>query len=295
MDSQRAIFVTGATGVVGFPLLSSLADRDMNVYAISRYKQSLLPNSRVRWIKLDLDGVSDTSGLANADVLIHAAPLWLLPKNIKLFIRSGVTRVIAFSSTSAETKSDTRDHKERDIADRLQRAEKECRCLCQDHDVALTVFRPTLIYGFGRDRNITTIAHFIRRFGFFAVAGEAKGKRQPVHAMDLVASCISVIDNSKSMNRTYNLSGGEVLTYKAMIGRIFEGLDKPSRIVHLPVSLYRMGLRCMSVLKGRSSYSPDVADRMNRDLVFSHQQATTDFGYRPAKFLIDPDQDLNLN
>ncbi len=295
MDSQRAIFVTGATGVVGFPLLASLSDRGMNIYAISRYTQSQFPSARIRWIKSDLDGVSATSGLPNADVLVHAAPLWLLPKNLQLFIRSGVTRVIAFSSTSAETKSDTRDHKERAIADRLQRAEKECRSLCREHDVGLTVFRPTLIYGFGRDRNITTIAHFIRRFGFFVVAGEAKGKRQPVHAMDLVASCVSVIDNATSMNRTYNLSGGEVLTYQAMIGRIFEGLDKPSHIVHLPVKLYRVALRCMSVLKGRSSYSPDIADRMNRDLCFSHQQATLDFGYRPAKFLIDPDRDLNSN
>jgi nucleoside-diphosphate-sugar epimerase len=267
----------------------------MNVYAISRYKQSMSPNPHIRWIQSDLDSLSVTSELPNADVLIHAAPLWLLPKNLQFFLRSGVERVIAFSSTSAETKTDTRDHREREIADRLQRAENECRCLCQGHDVGVTVFRPTMIYGFGRDRNITAIARFIKRFGFFAVAGEAKGKRQPVHAMDLVASCVSVIDNSKSINRTYNLSGGEVLSYRAMVGRIFEGLDKPARIVQLPVSLYRMGLRCMSVLEGRSSYSPDVADRMNRDLCFDHQQATTDFGYRPAKFLFDPVQDLNPN
>jgi nucleoside-diphosphate-sugar epimerase len=278
---------------VGLPLLSSLADSGMSVYAISRYEQDLSPNPRIRWIKADLEGVSVTSELPNADVLVHVAPLWLLPKNLQLFIRSGVRRVVAFSSTSAETKTAARDRREREIAEKLQRAETECHRLCKRHDVGLTVFRPTLIYGFGRDRNVTTIAQFIRRFGFFAVAGEARGRRQPVHAMDLVASCISVLDNSNSLNRTYNLSGGEVLTYGAMVGRIFEGLDKPSRIVHLPVSLYRMGLRCMTVLNGRSYYSPDVADRMNRDLCFSHQQATTDFGYRPTRFLIDPEQDLH--
>lgn len=294
MVSQRVILVTGATGVVGFPLLSSLADRGINVYAMSRHEQSLSPNARIRWIKSDLDELSVTSDLPIADALVHAAPLWLLPKNLQLFIRCGVRRVIAFSSTSAETKLDTRDQGDRQIADRLRWAEEECHSLCLRHDVGLTVFRPTLIYGFGRDRNITTIARFIKRVGFFVVAGEASGKRQPVHAMDLVASVISVLDNLRAIGHTYNLSGGEVLTYRAMISRIFEGLNQPSRIVHLPVSLYRVGLRCISVLNGQSSYSPDIADRMNHDLCFSHRQATTDFGYRPARFLIDPEQDLNL-
>ncbi len=292
MNLERAIFVTGATGIVGCPLLTSLGDRGIKAYALSRKKQSVSTKPRVRWLESDLDRLSVTGDLPSADVLVHAAPLWLLPRNLQSFVRSGVRRVIAFSSTSAESKTDTRDHRERAIADRLQRAEKECYELCNYYGVGLTLFRPTLIYGFARDRNITTIANFIKRFGFFAVAGEAKGKRQPVHAMDLAASSIEVIDNPQSINRTYNLSGGEQLSYRAMVQRIFEGLDKPPRIIHLPVRLYRVGLRCMSMLKNGPSFSPDVADRMNRDLCFNHQQATSDFGYRPAKFLIDPQRDL---
>ncbi len=212
-----------------------------------------------------------------------------------MFIGNGTRRVIAFSSTSAETKSDTRDPGERAIADKLQQAERECQVQCRESGVDLTLFRPTLIYGFGRDRNITTIAGFIRKFGFFAVAGKAQGKRQPVHAKDLADSCISVMDNERSNNRTYNLSGGEMLTYREMVGRIFAGLNQRTRIVHLPVSLYRTALRCMSLVNNATSYSPDVADRMNTDLCFSHQQATSDFGYRPAAFLLDPDQDLKAN
>ena len=262
---------------------------------MSRQQQRSSMTPRIRWIKSDLEILSDGSEMPHANIVVHAAPLWLLPKNLPLFARNGVTRVIAFSSTSAETKSGARDERERGIAARLQLAEKECHHLCEDYDVALTVFRPTLVYGFGRDRNVSTIAKFIKKFGFFAVAGEAKGKRQPVHAKDLAASCISVFNNSKSINRTYNLSGGEVLTYRHMIGRIFEGLGKRSHIIRLPVNLYRLGLICISALNRRSSYSPDVADRMNHDLCFSHQQATTDFGYRPARFLTDPEQDLNLD
>jgi nucleoside-diphosphate-sugar epimerase len=289
------VVVAGASGIVGFPLLPLLVRQGFNVVAISRQAQHRDSSPGVSWIKADLDSASPAGALPPVAVLIYAAPLWLLNRHLPWFFDSGIDRVIAFSSTSAETKSGARDYRDRRIAESLMSAENVCRDLCREHDVGLTLFRPTMIYGFGRDRNIMTIARFIRKFGFFAVAGEANGKRQPVHANDLAESCVGVLDNSRAINRTYNLSGGEVLGYRDMVERIFVGLAKTPRIIRLPVSLYRFLLICASGLNRRSAYSPDVADRMNYDLCFGHHAATADFGYRPAKFLIDPKQDLTLN
>jgi hypothetical protein len=43
--------------------------------------------------------------LPNMDIAIHAAPLWLLPPLLPSLRRLGVTRLIAFGSTSRHTKS----------------------------------------------------------------------------------------------------------------------------------------------------------------------------------------------
>ena len=90
-----------------------------------------------------------------------------------------------------------------------------------------TIFRPTLIYGVGRDRNVADIARFAKRFGVFPILGKGLGLRQPVHAADLAEACILAVDSSASFNRIYNLSGGETLTYREMVERVFRPWVSP--------------------------------------------------------------------
>jgi len=42
-----------------------------------------------------------------------------------------------------------------------------------------TVFRPTPVYGRGKNKNITLIARLIRRFRFFSLIGSGKGCASP--------------------------------------------------------------------------------------------------------------------
>ena len=88
--------------------------------------------------------------------------------------------------------------------------------------------RPTLIYGLGKVKNVREIAALIKRFGFFPIVGAGNGKRQPVHAEDLARACVSALLTETAANRAYNISGGEVLTYREMVNRIFASLaDAP--------------------------------------------------------------------
>ena len=52
----------------------------------------------------------------------------------------------------------------------------------RDRNVAGTIFRPTLIYGTGRDRSLAPIARFARRWRVLPLPVGARGLRQPVHA-----------------------------------------------------------------------------------------------------------------
>ena len=106
---------------------------------------------------------------------------------------------------------------------------EESRRRAKQHNVGWTILRPTLIYAEGRDTNITPLSRLIRRFGFMPLVGGAPGLRQPVHAEDLAIGAIAAASSPAAINKFYSLPGAETLTYREMIGRIFDGLRMPRR------------------------------------------------------------------
>lgn len=225
-------------------------------------------------------------------VLIHAAPLWLLPEHIAAFRKSGVQRIVAFSSTSVLAKVHSHSDYERNLVQRLTAAESACLQRSHSPDIPITIFRPTMIYGYGRDHNVSAISHFIRKYGFFPVSNRALGLRQPVHADDLVNATLAVIENTRTFHKCYQMSGGEVLTYRDMVRRIFDGLGKAARFLAVPKQLYRGVIWVYAGFSKKSGLAPDMVSRMSQNLNFSHMPATQDFHYRPGAFLTNPDRDL---
>jgi nucleoside-diphosphate-sugar epimerase len=142
-----------------------------------------------------------------------------------------------------------------------------------------------MIYGCGLDQNIAFIQKIIERFGVFPVAGRGKGLRQPVHAEDLALACIAVLDNDKTLNKAYILSGGEVLTYRDMVARIFGALNRKPRIVNIHPVVYKCAVVVVRHILPRYAFvQAAMVDRMNRDMVFDYSEAADDFGYNPRPF-----------
>jgi nucleoside-diphosphate-sugar epimerase len=146
------------------------------------------------------------------------------------------------------------------------------------------ILRSTLIYGRGRGLNLSRIAHLITRFGFFPVVGPAIGQRQPLHAEDLAIACIQALEAEDLAGNTYDVSGGETLSYYEMVGRIFDALGKPRRFVHLPMPIFSALMSCARLMPGLSDITLGMARRMNEDLVFDHTRAVRDFGFAPRPF-----------
>lgn len=284
MDNCSAV-VTGATNQIGFFLLPRLRAAGFSVTAVSR--KGLKGDSSVRWLSVDL--LTTPLMIEQPVWLFHLAPLPLLPILLaRLSASDGfksryLQKVIAFSSTSCFSKANSPDPKERAVAVELSVAEREVIAWCEAHQVAWVLLRPTLIYGCGRDENVSFIARFIRRFGFFPILGAGSGLRQPVHADDLALACLQVVFSNLAVNRAYNLSGGETLSYREMVAAIFAQLGKPVRIFSLSPRLYQ-ALALNWWLPLISSVSPAMIMRMNQDLCFEHEAATRDFGYLPRNF-----------
>lgn len=284
----RRVMVAGATSQVGRFLLPQLVAGGTEVYALSRHggrdKRGEAGQPAVRWLCADLaqSGIAET--FPAADALVHIASIRFLPALLPAVAAKGVRRVIAFSSTGRFGKARSADPKEVEFVARLVQAEDAVESLCNRHGIDWTIFRPTLIYGAGMDANVTTIAKLIRRFGVFPLLGEAKGGRQPVHAEDLAEACVLALETPDTFGKVYNLSGGEILTYRQMVERIFAALGERPRFVRVPIVAFRLAMALVSLVPKYRDFNVEMARRMNEDLVFDHSEAARDFGYAPRSF-----------
>jgi len=259
-----------------------LIDSGARVFAFSR--QPIEPvEDGITWRNL-----SDSRSV-NTDQLDHwicVAPIWALPEHFPLIEASGAHRVVALSSTSRFTKVSSGDTAENAIAAKLIESEARLQAWAESRGIEWVVLRPTLIYGEGRDKNISEIARFIHRFGCFPLLGRAQGLRQPIHAEDVAAACLAALQASSAVNRAYNLSGAETLAYREMVARVFAALGRPVRLVTVPLWTFRLAVAMLRRLPRYRHWSAAMAERMNQDLVFDHAEAARDFGFKPRGFAL---------
>lgn len=286
-----AIVVSGATSVLGAPLIKALQTDGQQVVSISRQtadESSLqwdLQASDLQWQQQWRQRIPDDQPVT----FLHCAPIWLLPNHIERLAQNGVNRLVAFSSTSIEGKAKSSSNREQQLVDLLRESEQRVSQSCMDTGIALTLLRPTMIYGYGSGQNLAFISKLVHRYKRFVVAGNAGGLRQPVHVDDLVSAVCACMDNPQTYGKTYNLSGSETMTYRQMVERVFLALGLPPKITSIPMPVYRLGLGILRLgvrVIGKSlPIDPAMADRMLQDLVFDHAQASADFAYAPGPFL----------
>jgi nucleoside-diphosphate-sugar epimerase len=275
---QGKSLVIGGTGLVGGCIVEHLVRGGERPLALSRRQRD---GPDVDWVRGDL-ARPDTLAIAPFATLYCTADAILLADALPRLFNPSLRRLVVFSSTSVLTKQDTEVAAERELIRKLAKAEQIIAAACEQHGVGWTILRPTLIYAEGRDTNITPLSRLIRRFGFMPLVGGAPGLRQPVHAEDLAIGAISAASSPAAANKTYSLPGGETLTYREMIGRIFDGLRLPRRTVSVPPFLWRAAFGLAKPLYPGSNVAMGI--RMMKDMTFDSTPAIRDFGWNPRKF-----------
>lgn len=286
--SIRNVGVLGATSPVGNCLLPLLVEAGFQVNAFSRNVGGT-SRSAIKWSQLPLSptaGKNTPEGIAD---WICIAPIWVLPDYLPMLQRFGVRRLIALSSTSRFTKEDSSAQEEQSVAQRLSDAESSVRAWAVSQGVEWVILRPTLIYGLGADKNISEIARVIQKFGIFPILGKARGMRQPIHVADVALACLASLTSSLTTNRAYNLSGGETLTYREMVKRVFALLGHPPILLPVPLPLFKIAISVLRLIPKYRNWTSAMAERMNSDLVFDHRDASRDFGFAPRQFVLGKD------
>jgi uncharacterized protein YbjT (DUF2867 family) len=286
--ARQVIGVLGASSLVGDCLLSPESaeglNADVEYVAFSRRSNDPDPMAghRVTWRCLGEQSLE--KGVQRIEYWICLAPIWVLPDYFSLLERCGARRLVALSSTSRFTKTDSSDPSEQKVAARLAAGEQELIDWANKKGVAWVILRPTLIYGLGRDKNISSIAALIRRCGFFPLLGAAQGLRQPIHARHVAIACLQAMSHSELVNQAYNITGAETLSYKEMVRRVFTAMEREPRFLRVPLVVFRLTLALLHLLPRFRGVSIGMAERMNQDLVFDHSEARRDFGFKPGPF-----------
>jgi nucleoside-diphosphate-sugar epimerase len=270
--------VFGARGLVGSYIRDHLNTAGEPIYAVSRQYR---PSGRERWIIGDLARV-ETLSLPIVETIFCATNARTFADALPYILHSKPKRVVVISSTSVYSKLNTSDPAERRSIQDLVKAELSIIEACRAAGTEWTILRPTLIYKEGHDHNVTQIAGIIRRLRFMPLYGAAGGMRQPVHAEDLARGAIAAARMLKAANREYCTTGIETISYREMVGRIFDALSLRRRLVSLPPTAWKAAFALAQPLY--PGVTPVMGERMLQDLAFDSTAAISDFGWTSRPF-----------
>jgi nucleoside-diphosphate-sugar epimerase len=277
--NQHHIGVLGATSFVGTCLLPQLANYRESVIAFSR-RDILSHTSNVEWRTY----INRSTTTNKIPLWVCLAPITALAEHVELLESYEARKIVVLSSTSRYTKNNSPDPHEQFLALQLAEAEQRVQAWAQSRGIEWVILRPTLIYGLGRDKNISEIARFIRRFGLFSLFDKASGLRQPIHVQDVAGACLLALQTPSCSNRAYNISGAEIITYREMVLRIFSAMGKRPYLFSIPLWMFSVAVCIVRCLPRYRKWSSAMAERMNRDMVFDHSEAERDFGFKPRGF-----------
>jgi uncharacterized protein YbjT (DUF2867 family) len=173
--------------------------------------------------------VADPKGLAAA--ICEADSMIMLPKlplSSAAVLRAGVAaekRCVFFSSHNAGVDFTT------SIYDEFRAAE----AALQSSALACTILRPTMIYGFVGDRNISRLVATFRKLPFAVLPGEGKSRQQPVYYRDLAAVAVAVLDIEATLHQILEVAGPDELCLKDVYRMAANG--KP--VIALPLGPLR--------------------------------------------------------
>jgi nucleoside-diphosphate-sugar epimerase len=274
--------VIGATGIVGGHILERLVRAGEKPIALSRSRREAAAG--IEWSQGNLT-MLETLKLPVFTTVYCTAPVDLLANALPYLFdlsRGSLARVVAFTSTSIATKIDSEIPAERESVRRWLQAEQHLVATCERLGVGWTVLRPTIVYDEGRDANITRLSRLIEKLGFMPLAGTGSGLRQPVHAQDLAIGALAAAASSAAINRIYAVPGRDTITYREMVGRIFDGLDRPRRVVAVPPMLWRAAFLLARPFISNANIA--MGNRMAKDMIFDATPAIVDFGWSPREF-----------
>jgi NADH dehydrogenase len=297
MSDRPLVLVTGAAGEIGSRLVRGLAERGNRVRAL------LLPDDPYASRLDGIDHVERWTGditrpetlegaFAGVRTVYHLAAV-LLVDDPALFERvnvqgtrnvasaaaaAGVRHLIHVSSASVVYPSTTCYSRSKRAGEReVWRAAGT-----GPGPLEVTVARPTLVYDGEGGLEFALFVEHLRRFPVVPMIGRGHALKNPVHVEDLLWGLLALANNPVAHGKTYNLSGGEVLSMNdlARLLLAYHGLRRP--LLPVPVPLCRLGAALVGRVMRRPLLMQHTLAGLTQDADLDPTEAARDLGYAPV-------------
>jgi len=243
-------------------------------------------------LKADLSAPMEAPLGGSPSVILSLGPIWHLAPFLEQWIHqqpapfNRLRAVVACSSSSVETKRFAANRYDKDLVQRLTRAEEQLGQLCRTHRLSGMILRPTLIYGRSgpyQDRNLSRLVNLMRRLPCLPVPADS-GLRQPIHCSQLAAVLLRCGQQTSDCAApgtltTLSLGGDDSLSYQHLLMRLQQSLpagDRGRRCRLLPLP-NRLLTALAAPLALRSPHGFEALQRMGADLA----------GFTPAHELLE--------
>jgi nucleoside-diphosphate-sugar epimerase len=269
----------GATGFTGSYVAPRLIDAGFDVTCFVRptSDRSHVSNLRLSFVEGDLGDVAAlTSAMRGHDVLVSVASIGFGhgPGIVAAAQAAGIARAVFVSTTAIFTTLNARTKSVR----------MEAEDAIRNSGLAWTIVRPTMIYGSDRDRNMSRLIRYMRRWPVLFVAGSGRHLQQPVHVDDVAQAIVDAIRCDAAIGRAYNIAGAAPLTFNEVIDTVSRTLGKRMRRIHLPLRPVVTLLQAFERLRIRLPVRAEQILRLEEDKAFPYDDAARDFGFAPRSF-----------
>lgn len=273
------VLVTGATGFTGSYVVSLLLKQGFSIRCLARptSDRSCLPEKSIEWFIGDLGDFQSVKRAAmGMDILVNIASIGFghAPVIVEAVLAGGIKRGVFISTTAIFTS--------------LNASSKAVRLAAEGSivhsELDYTILRPTMIYGSSRDRNMCRLIRYLRKAPLIPIFGNGNSLQQPVYVGDVAQAVVDCISTEITMNKSYNISGADELTYNQVIKTICKLMGRKVIKIHLPSSPIISILNSIERLGCKPPIKAEQILRLNENKVFAYTEARKEFGYSPMRF-----------
>lgn len=272
---MKTIFITGAFGFLGSHLLEILDTRKYKIRCLTT-RSNINTNKKLQIIHGNiLNQESYSSHLKDVDVVIHLAASVISNKDTYNINVNGtkklieeckkykINRFIHISSVAAH------------IDSVYGISKRDSELLVLNSGLDYTILRPPLIIG-KNSHGFERLIHAVKTYPLVPVIGPGTSKINPVYVKDVAQAIVKCIENKKSIKKSYNVAGSDILTYNEFMYLVMRYLHKKKTLIHIPTSLcYLLAYLTPFVTIGGIKF-------LTTDTIMDIKQTTKDINYKPT-------------
>ncbi|MBT3451153.1 NAD-dependent epimerase/dehydratase family protein [archaeon] len=291
---MKKIVITGATGLVGFNLLSIIDGDKYNIIAIDKNKNNLKLGKKlfpkVNFVHADLSEIDDSwiDLIKESDCVISLHAQISSPQKdpyiknnvgatknlIKVCEKNKVNNFIYFSSSVVISVAD----------DHYTNTKRDGENLVKNSNLNYTILRPPLMYGCFDVKHLGFMAKLMDVSPIFPVPGSGKYMRQPLYVLDICKIVLKIIELEPE-NKIYNIIGKEKINFIDLLKIIAQERKMKRLFFKIPIPVFLFLLKIFGLLTSKKPFVPEqlTALMAGDDFPLSNWEETFKIKYTPFR------------